>query len=112
MKIFGREPALLTALAGSLISFIGAFIVHLSDGQQTTLNAVVVAVLGLVTALGVEKDKLVPALMGLAQAVLNVTLAFGLSLTAEKQAIVMGLVSTLVAALIVRPQVTAKVSAL
>lgn len=109
MKIFGREPALLTALAGSLISFIGAFVVHLSDGQQTTLNAVVAAVFGLVTALGVDRDKLVPALLGVAQAVLNTALAFGLNLTAEKQSIVMGLVSTLVAALIVRPQVTAKV---
>lgn len=111
MKIFGREPALLLALAGSVISFIGAFVVHLSDGQQTTLNAVVVAVFGLVTAIGVDKDKLVPALTGLAQAVLNTAMAFGLDLTAEKQAIAMSLVSTLVAALIVRPQVTAKLPA-
>lgn len=108
MKIFGREPALLLALAGSIISVVGAFVVHLSDGQQTVLNAAVAAVFGLVTAIGVEKDKLVPSILGLAQAVLNVALAFGLHLSAEKQSILMTLVSTLVAAIIVRPQVTAK----
>lgn len=111
MKIFGREPALLTALLGSVIAFVGAFVVHLSADQQTVLNVVVVAVFGLVTAIGVAKDKLVPAILGLAQALLNTALAFGLHLTAERQAIVMTLASTLVAAIIVRPQVTAKVSA-
>lgn len=109
MKIFGREPALIAALLGSVIAFVGAFVVHLTAGQQTVLNAAVVAALGLVTAIGVEKDKLVPALVGLAQAVLNTVMAFGLHLTAEKQAVAMTLVSTLVAALIIRPQVTAKV---
>lgn len=111
MKIFNREPAILMALAASIISFIGAFVVHLSDGQQTVLNAVVAAVFGLIAAWGLSKDRLVPAIMGVAQAVLNVTLAFGLHLSAERQSIIMGLVSTLVAALIVRPQVTAKVPA-
>lgn len=111
MKIFGREPALLAALAASIIAVIGAFAVDLSSVQQTVLNVVVVSVLGLVTAIGVAHDKLVPAILGLAQAVLNGALAFGLHLDAERQAIVMGLVSTLVAAIIVRPQVTAKVTA-
>lgn len=110
MRIFGREPAVLSALIASIIAVVGAFIFHLTDDQQTLLNVAVVAVFGLVTALGVAKDKLVPALLGLAQALLNVALGFGLDLSAEKQAILLTLVANLVAAVVVRPQVTAKVA--
>jgi Asp/Glu/hydantoin racemase len=109
VKIFGREPALLSALAASAISLIGAFLVNLTGDQQIVLNAVVAAVFGLVTAIGVARDKLVPAILGLAQAALNTALAFGLTLDAPRQAIIMTLIANLVAAIIVRPQVTAKV---
>ncbi len=111
MKIFNREPAMWLALIASGVSLLSAFVLDLTSDQQTVLNAVAVSVVGLVTAWAVARDRLLPALVGVAQAILNVGLAFGLDLNAERQAIVMSFIATLAAAIIIRPQVTASVPA-
>ena len=89
MKIFGREPALIAALATSAIAMFSAFVLPLSIGQQGVLNAVVVAVLGLVTAVVLRSDGVSAAVLGLVKAVVAVGIAFGLAWSPETQAIAM-----------------------
>jgi hypothetical protein len=108
MKIFGREPALVMAFLSSLITVFSAIIFHLSDTQQGGLNAVVVGLFGFITAALLEKEKFVPALVGLAKAVVAVAISFGLHWSPEVQGLVLTLVST-AAALWYRPQVVASV---
>lgn len=108
MKIFGKEPALLLGLVAVLIQTVSVFLHVLTDEQQGVLNGVVVAVVGLATAWKVDTGKLAPAILGLAQATLAVYLGFGGHLAAEQQAVLMALVTTVVA-MFVRTQVTAPV---
>lgn len=109
-RIFGREPAWWTALATAIVATLAAFVVHVTPDQQATINAVAVAGAGLITAAAVARDKLLPALLGIAQAVFNLAVAYGFDLPADKQAILLTLV-TAVATGFVRTQVTAKVPA-
>ena len=102
----GREPALVLAFLASLVNAFSAFVFNLTVEQQGGLNAVFVAVAGLVTAVSVAQEKLVPAILGFAQAGIALGLAFGWNLTPEAQSILMGLISTGVA-MFVRTQVVA-----
>jgi hypothetical protein len=108
MKIFGREPALVMAFLSSLIAVFSAIIFHLTDTQQGGLNAAILAVFGFITAAMLEKEKFVPALVGLAKALIAVAISFGLHWTPEQQGLFIALVST-AAALWYRPQVVASV---
>jgi threonine/homoserine efflux transporter RhtA len=105
-----RDPALWTGFAAAAIQFFSALIFPLTSGQQAGLNAVVVAVAGLVTAIWVRRDGQAAALVGFAQAVIAGGLHFGLDLSPEQQAAIMAIVTTGVA-MFVRTQVTAPVSA-
>jgi hypothetical protein len=107
--IWGREPAVLLALFAALVQGISGFFFHLTDDQQGVLNAVAVAVIGLVTALAVKGDALLPGILGFVKAVLALGLAFGLHMTSANQSVIMVLVTAIVAAF-VRTQVTAPVS--
>lgn len=109
MKIFGREPALVMAFIASLIAVISSFIFPLSVEQQGILNAGVVALLGLVTAALVAKEKLVPAVEGFVRAVLAIGISFGLNMSPEKQGVLITFVSLAVALMGIRPQVVASV---
>ncbi len=102
-----REPALLligvlAPLAQLILSFT-----PWSLGVITGLNAVAVAVAGLLTALFLRAAELVPALTGLGQAVLVLVLGFGLAVSPEQQTLYMTVVGLVVAAF-VRTQVTPK----
>lgn len=109
MKIFGREPALIMAFLSSLIAVFSAFLFPLSDTQQGVLNAVVVALFGFITAALLQKEKLVPAIVGLAKAVIAVAVSFGLHWSPERQGLFLALIATAAALWGVRPQVVASV---
>ncbi|MFG1811751.1 hypothetical protein [Streptomyces sp. NPDC049040] len=109
MRIFGREPALWIALIGVAVKLSTAFGLDLSDGQQATVNAVAVAVAGLLVALSTH-DGIAAAALGLLQAGIALAVGFGLHWAPEQQATVMSFAAAL-AAMWTRTQVTAPVPA-
>lgn len=106
MKIFGREPALILGLLAAAVQLFSATVLPLTIEQQGVLNAVSVAVIGLVTAVAVSAEKAAPAVLGVVQAVLACALAFGLALEPAVQGAVMAFTTALVSAF-VRTQVVA-----
>ena len=110
MWSFGREPALiLIGVAGPLVALVVSFIPGMNPDLQAALVGLAVAVAGVVTAFIVGGDKLAPAIMGVAQAVVSWALAAGYDLTAEQQAGFLAVTGIFVAAFI-RTQVDAPVS--
>lgn len=110
MKIWGREPALWAALASSAIMMFSAFVLPLTVDQQGVLNAVVAALLGLVTAVMLRSDGITAAVLGLVKALLAVGVAFGLAWSPETQAVVMSFAAA-VSGMFVRTQETAPAAA-
>lgn len=109
-KIFGREPALILAVVASAVMMISTFVYPLSSEQQGALNAVAMALVGIVTAWAVAEDGGLAMIIGLAKAVLALAISFGLHWTPETQAVVMGFV-TVTAQLFVRQNVVAPIRA-
>jgi hypothetical protein len=107
-KILGREPALWAGLANAAIYLVGAFLVSLSDDQESMLIAVVAALLGLVVA-AMTHDGLSAAILGFAKAGVALALGFGLKLSAEQQAVILSFAAAAVA-MFVRTQATAPVT--
>lgn len=105
MRIFGREPAMWLAFIAALVKLISAFWLHLTVDQQSTINALAAAVVGVVVAVLVH-DGLSAAILGLSQGSLALAIGFGLHMAADKQAILMAAVGITVA-MFVRTQVTA-----
>lgn len=110
MKFFGRDPATILGFVSAGIQMLVAFGLHWSNSQTAAVNAGVAAVLGVVTAFYVAHDQVLPAIVGLTQALLTVGLAFGLDWSADQVAMVMAFVAAAVALFGVRPQVTAIVA--
>jgi hypothetical protein len=108
VRILGREPTVWLALFAALVQGVSGFFGHLSDDQQAVLNACAVALFGLLTALAVRGDYLLPAILGFVKAVLAVGLGFGLHLDAAQQSTLM-IVVTAVGAVAVRDRVIAPV---
>lgn len=106
----GRDPALWLTLFATAVRLLAAFVIHLTDEQQAVLNAAATAIASLVVAVIVRRDGQVPALLGVAQALLALAIGFGLNVSAENQAVIMSFVGAVVAAF-VRTQVTAPLSA-
>lgn len=48
-KLWDREPAVTTALAGAVLSTLAAFVPSISQPQLAALNALVLAAVGFVT---------------------------------------------------------------
>lgn len=107
---FKREPALWLALISASISMVSAFFFELTIEQQGVLNAGAAAVAGLITAVMVKSDQLVPAILGAVSAVLAIGLAFGLRLDQADQATIMAF-ATAAVHMFVRTQVLAPVPA-
>lgn len=101
-----REPAIYLTLFATAVRFAGAFLIHLTDGQQAVLNAAATAVAGLIVAVWVRRDGQVAAILGVAQALLALAVGFGLNIDAEHQAVIMSVVGAIAAAF-VRTQVVA-----
>jgi Asp/Glu/hydantoin racemase len=108
MLIFGREPAQILGLVSAVIALLSSTLLDLSIDQQGVLNAVVAAVLGLVTALAVAHEKAAAAISGLMQASLACALAFGFVVSPETQGAVMAFVAA-ATAFWLRTQVSAPV---
>jgi hypothetical protein len=109
VKILGREPAAWAALASIILQAVGAFAADFDATKQAWVNAVVVAVLGLIVAFMVH-DGVIAAIAGLVQATLTLAVGLGLDWSAEKQALVLTLVTAAVQ-FAVRQSVTAPVTA-
>ena len=102
-----REPALTaTTLLAPAVGLILLFVADLSPGEQAAWNGLAVAAAGLLTSLIVEREKLAPSILGLAQAVLGLLTVVGFGLSAEQTTGVMGFLALLVGAYI-RTQVVA-----
>ncbi|MFE3577834.1 hypothetical protein [Streptomyces vinaceus] len=106
MKILGREPALLLGFAAAALKLAAAFGLNVSDTQQTLINAVLAAAVGVWLAIVAKDGALAAGLTQLAQAFMALFVGFGLDWSAAKQATVM---ATLAAAVAMweRTQVTA-----
>jgi hypothetical protein len=96
-KILGREPVLWTTLFAVVLQLGTAFGLALSTEQQALLNAAFVAVLGAVAAAMVSAERVVPLLVGVLQALLQLAVGFGLDLTPEQQTTVLTVAVALVA---------------
>lgn len=107
VRIFGREPALWLALVASAVKLVSAYWLHLSTDQQSLVNALAAAIVGLIVA-RIVHDGLPAALLGLAQSGLALAVGLGLHMAADEQATIMTAVG-IVVAMFVRTQVTAPV---
>lgn len=101
-----REPAVWVAVAAAAITLATTLGLPLTPEQQTILNAAIVAVAGLVTAVWVKRDGQLPAVLGVAQALLAVAVGFGLNWGPERQSAILAMITVLAAAF-VRTQVVA-----
>ncbi|OPG10569.1 hypothetical protein [Microbispora sp. GKU 823] len=102
--IFGREPALWLGLFSAALQMFVAFVVPLPDTTVTAINAVAAAVIGVwlafVTRAADGGSSIQSAILGFAQAVITLGLAFGLNITAEKTSAIMAFLALLVAAFV------------
>lgn len=103
--IFGRDPAVILQLVGSGIQLLSAFAINLSIGQQSALNAIVAAGVGIFIAFNVGDGQLA-AILGFTQALIALAIGFGLNLDPDNQAVIMSFVGTAVG-MFIRTQVTA-----
>jgi hypothetical protein len=110
MRIFGREPSFFLAIIAAALQVAVTFGLPLSANQTTAINAVLLAVVGAVTAWMLRTDGQLAAMTGLAQAGLTLLLAFEVGFSVERTTAIMTFV-TLAAGLFVRTQVTAPVPA-
>lgn len=110
MKIFGREPAAILGFVAAAIMMLSQFVYPLSVDQQGALNAVAMALVGIITAWTVAEDGGLALIVGLSKAVLALAISFGLGWSPEIQAVVMTFV-TVTAQLFVRQNVVAPIKA-
>jgi hypothetical protein len=97
MKWFGREPAQWLGLLSALVALLSSTVLPMSVEQQGTVNAVLTALVGVITAAVVSGEKAAPLAAGLVQSVLACALAFGLHLSPELQGSIMAFVAAAVA---------------
>lgn len=83
-NLTGEPAVLLTSLIAPAAQAIILAFTSLSPERQAGWNAVAVAVAGAATALAVSRDRLLPALLGAAQAVLALLAVYGWGLSAEQ----------------------------
>jgi hypothetical protein len=108
VKILGREPAVVLAFISALLQAVAAFGLDLSPQLQGAATAVIAAVFGVWTAFNVAQDKILPALLGFAQAGFSLLIALGHDVPTSTQVAISTLLTGAVA-LFVRTQVTAPV---
>lgn len=104
--LLGREPALLLGFAAAGLKLLTAFGLDVTADQQTLINAVLAALVGVWLAVVARNGAWAATLMQLAQTVMALFVGFGLDWTADKQATVMATVAALLA-LFERTQLTA-----
>jgi hypothetical protein len=109
MKILGREPALLLGFVAAAVKMLG-YLFNVSGDVQTAINAIAAGVVAVILAIMLRSGALGAAIMQVASAVMALIVGLGLDWSADKQALVMAVVSAGLA-LFTRTQVTAPVTA-
>lgn len=104
-RIFGREPAAVLAFVAVLIKLFSAFVLAVSPDVQAAINAVLAAGVGVWVAVVVH-DGAAVAIYGFAQSGVALAVGLGLHWDADKQALVLSVVSVGLA-MWTRGQVTA-----
>lgn len=110
MLLFHREPAVILAFVSALVALGSNFVFHWTVDQQSLINAVVAALVGLITAWSVDRNGLAAAIMGFTGAVLSLGLGFGLAVDATGQAVIMSFAAAAVG-MFVRTQVSVRPTA-
>jgi hypothetical protein len=103
--IFKREPALWLNLLATLIAWLSTWFLHLTPEQQSVLNGVAYAVMGVIIA-AMTGDGLSAGILGLFKAIISLGLGFGLHLSDDMQTTVLSLVAA-VTTMFIRTQVVA-----
>lgn len=111
MKVFGREPIYILAFVAITLKLASAYGLDVTAEQQGAVMAVLSLIVAVVNAVVLKTGAAAAAVVNLAQGVLALFLAFGLHLSADQQALWMGVVEAAVA-LVIRKEVTAPVSSL
>lgn len=92
MRIFGREPAAWVGLIeGTLALLVAASVLDFTSDQTALVMAVVVSVFGVITAY-LTKDTMLGVLVGLTKAVIALVVGFGMTLSPELTASIIGFV--------------------
>ncbi|MGW2724786.1 hypothetical protein [Streptomyces sp. NPDC001492] len=112
MKIFGREPVAILAFIAIALKLLAAYGWHVSADQQTAIMAVLSCILAVAEAFILKTGAAFAALVNLAHAGIALLMNFGLHLSAEQQSLWMTLIEGGLALAVVRPQVTAPITAL
>ena len=112
MKIFGREPVAILAFIAITLKLLAAYGMHVSADQQTAIMAVLSCILAVVEAFILKTGAAFAALVNLAHAGIALLMNFGLHLSADQQSLWMTLIEGGLALAVVRPQVTAPITAL
>lgn len=111
MKIFGREPVYLLAVAAIALKLAAAFGLNVSADQQAVINAVLAAAVGVASAIVLKTGAAGAAILQFAQAALALFVGFGLDLSANQQSLIMSGVAA-VLALVLHREVQAPVPTL
>ena len=107
MRWWGRDPVWFTNLFAAVVMGVSTFILPLTIDQQGALNAVAMAVAGVIIAFQVHDGQLGLA-VNLMKALIALGLSFGLHFTQEQQLVLMTIV-TAVGAGFTRTQVAAPI---
>lgn len=110
LAYLGREPVKIGALIAAILGLVSGLGLDVSIDQQGLLNGAVVLIIGFINTWVVSEEKALPLISGVVQATLSVALSFGLLLSPQVQASIMTFVVALVA-MWQRTQVTAPVPA-
>lgn len=108
-KVVGRDPVFVTELGGMLVLAISLFF-NLNPTVQGLVNAVVMALVGVVSAWLVSAEKALPLIAGLARAVIALMVGLGIEVPANVQAGAFAVIGVFVAFML-RSQVVAPVPA-
>ena len=87
-----RDPVVFTNLVAAAVVAVSTFLLPLTSHQQGVLNAVAVALAGLISGWHVSDGQL-PLFLGLFKAVMVAAVAFGLNWSPEQQLVVMTLIT-------------------
>lgn len=87
MKIFGREPVYILAFVAIVLKLSAAYGLDVSAEEQGAIMAVLSLAVAVATAIVLKTGAAAASIVNLAQGVLALFLAFGLSMPAETQAL-------------------------
>ena len=95
MKIFGREPAVwLGVIAAGLTLLVTLGVLDITSDQTALLMAAITAVFGVITAY-LTSDTMLGVLIGAANAIIALAVGFGLNVSPELTASIIGVVTVL-----------------